>query len=173
MTKTNSRRKFLQQIGATSLLMPISSLSAFGSKEVEKRIIPYEKKVLSDEKIRLACIGMGIMGFGDIKTALQVPGVEFVAAADLYNGRLERTKEVFGKDIFITKNFHEVLDRKDIDAIIIATTDHWHDHIAIEAMRKGKAIYLEKPMVHNINEGWAVIKAQQETKAVLQVAVSG
>src|SRR5687768_12644161 len=130
MIKSNSRRKFLQQIGVTSLLMPISSLSAFGSKEVEKRIIPHEKKVLSDEKIRIACIGMGIMGFGDVKTALQVPGIEFVAAADLYNGRLDRTKEVFG-DIFTTKDFREVLDRKDVDAIIIATTDHWHDHIAI------------------------------------------
>ncbi|MBA2562952.1 MAG: Gfo/Idh/MocA family oxidoreductase [Chitinophagaceae bacterium] len=169
MTKNNSRRKFLQQIGAASLLMPISSLSAFGSKEVEKRIIPYEKKVLSNGKIRLACIGMGIMGFGDVKTALQVPGVELVAAADLYSGRLERTKELFGKDIFTTTDFRQVLDRKDIDAIIIATTDHWHDHIAIEAMRKGKAVYCEKPMVHHINEGWPVIKAQQETKAVLQV----
>lgn len=112
MTTNNSRRKFLQQIGTTSLLMPISSLSAFGSKEVEKRIIPYEKKELSQEKIRIACIGMGIMGFGDVKTALQVPGVEFVAAADLYDGRLERTREVFGKDVFTTKNFHEILDKK-------------------------------------------------------------
>src|SRR5688572_20579246 len=115
MTKNNSRRKFLQQIGVTSLLMPVSSFSTFGSSEVEKRIIPYEKKELSGEKIRIACIGMGIMGFGDVKTALQVPGIEFVAAADLYNGRLERTKEVFG-DVFTTKDFREVLDKKDIDA---------------------------------------------------------
>jgi predicted dehydrogenase len=168
MSSNNSRRKFLKQIGATSLLMPLSSF-AYNEEEIEKRIIPYEKKFSANDTIRLACIGMGIMGFGDVQTALKVPGVEFVAACDLYDGRLERAKELFGKNIFTTKDFHQILDRKDIDAVIIATTDHWHDHISIEALRKGKAVYCEKPMVHHIGEGLAVIKAQQETKGILQV----
>lgn len=169
MTTNNSRRKFLKQIGATSLLMPLSSLAAYSEEEIEKRIIPYEKKITSNDTIRIACIGMGIMGFGDVKTAIKVPGVEFVAACDLYDGRLERAKEVFGKDIYTTKDFNKILDRKDIDAVIIATSDHWHDHISIAAMRKGKAVYCEKPMVHHINEGWVVINAQKETNAVFQV----
>ncbi len=169
MATNNSRRKFLQQIGAASLLMPLSSLAANSDEKIEKRILSYEKKIASTDKIRIACIGMGIMGFGDTKTALKVPGVELAAVCDLYDGRLERAKEVFGKDIFTTKDFNKILDRKDIDAVIIATTDHWHDHISIAAMRKGKAVYCEKPMVHHINEGWPVIKAQQETNAVFQV----
>jgi predicted dehydrogenase len=169
MKSNNSRRKFLQQIGAASLLLPFSSLAAGPDEQIEKRIISYEKKISSNDKIRIACIGMGIMGFGDVKTAIKVPGVEFVAACDLYDGRLERAKELFGKDIFTTKDFNQILDRKDIDAIIIATSDHWHDHISIAAMRKGKAVYCEKPMVHHIEEGWPVIKVQQETNAVFQV----
>ena len=169
MTTNNSRRKFIKQIGATSLLMPLSSLAAYNDEEIEKRIISYEKKVSSNDTIRLACIGMGIMGFGDVKTAIKVPGVEFVAACDLYDGRLERAKEVFGKDIFTTKDFNKILDRKDIDAVIIATSDHWHDHISMAAMRKGKAVYCEKPMIHHLDEGWPVIKVQQETNAIFQV----
>jgi predicted dehydrogenase len=173
MTTNNSRRKFLRNLGATSLLMPLSSLAAYNEEELEKRIIHYEKKITANDTIRLACIGMGIMGFGDVKTAIKVPGVEFVAACDLYDGRLERAKEVFGKDLFTTKDYHKILDRKDIDAVIIATSDHWHDHISMEAMRKGKAVYCEKPMVHHINEGWPVIKVQQETKAIFQVGSQG
>lgn len=164
----NSRRKFLQQIGTASLLMPLS-MKAFNEEEIEKRIIPYERKITADDNINIACIGMGIMGFGDTKTALKVPGVKLVGVCDLYDGRLERSKEVFGNDIFTTKDYNEILNRKDVDAIIIATTDHWHDHISIEAMKKGKAVYCEKPMVHHVDEGWSVIKAQQETKAVFQV----
>ncbi len=164
----NSRRKFLQQIGKGSLLLPFSSL-AFNEAQIEKRIIDYKPKISSNDAVNIACIGMGIMGFGDVKTALKVPGVKLVAACDLYDGRLERAKEVFGNALFTTKDFHKILDRKDVDAVIIATSDHWHDHISMEAMRKGKAVYCEKPMVHHIDEGWPVIKVQQETKAVFQV----
>ncbi len=165
----NSRRRFLQQIGATSLLLPLSSFSAFSDEQIEKRIIKYEQKISSNDAVNIACIGMGIMGFGDVKAALKVPGVKLIAVCDLYDGRLERAKEVFGKDIFTTKDFHKILDREDVDAIIIATSDHWHDHISMEAMKMGKAVYCEKPMVHHINEGWPVIKVQQQTNAVFQV----
>jgi len=169
MSDNNTRRKFLQQIGASSLLLPISSFSAFGEEQIEKRIIDYKQKFSSNDTINIACIGMGIMGFGDTATAIKVPGVKLVAVCDLYDGRLERAKEVFGKDVFITKDFHKILDRKDVDAVIIATSDHWHDHISMEAMQKGKAVYCEKPMVHHINEGWPVIKVQQQTNAIFQV----
>ena len=77
MKSNNSRRKFLQQIGTASLLMPLSSIAAHGYEKIEKRIIPYDKTTSSNETIRIACIGMGIMGFGDVKTAIKVPGIEF------------------------------------------------------------------------------------------------
>jgi predicted dehydrogenase len=112
---------------------------------------------------------MGIMGFNDTRAALSSPGIELVGCCDLYKGRLERAKEIYGTNIFTTGDYRELLERKDIDAIIIATSDNWHSRIANEAMRKGKAVYSEKPMVHYLSEGLEEIKTQHETKAVFQV----
>ncbi len=135
----------------------------------EKKILGREKRVSPNDKIRIATIGMGIMGFGDTQTALKVPGVELAGVCDLYKGRLTRAREVFGKNIFTTGHYMEVLDRKDIDAVIIAVSDNWHDRISIDALEKGKAAYCEKPMVHQISEGYGVIAAQQKTRRVYQV----
>lgn len=109
------------------------------------------------------------MGMRNVKTVLQIPGVEFIAACDLYKGRLERARELFGRDIIVTQDYHELLGRKDIDAVIIATSDQWHDSISIDAMKAGKAVYCEKPMVHQLDQGWPVIQAQQQTRAIFQV----
>ena len=166
----NSRRKFLQQIGSAGLVLAASPLAGFAATEkAEERIIRYSKRISSNDKIRLAVIGFGIQGHIDLSTALQVPGVELVAVCDLYTGRLENAKELHGKDIFTTKNYHEILDRKDIDAIIIATSDHWHARITKEALKKGKAVYCEKPMVHKISEGMSVVEAQRASDKTMQV----
>jgi len=147
-----------------------ATLSSFAAMEDhERRILQAPKRTSSNDKIRIATIGMGIMGYNDTRAALTCPGVELVACCDLYQGRLQHAREVFGANIFTTNNYHEILDRKDIDAVIIATSDNWHSTIAIAAMHKGKAVYSEKPMVHYISEGLAEIKAQQETKAIFQV----
>ena len=130
---------------------------------------PYATKVSANDKIRLACIGLGIMGNKDCATALKVPGVELVAACDLYSGRLEAAKEKYGSDLAVTRDYRVLLDRSDIDAVIVSTCDKWHAHIASEALRKGKAVYCEKPIVREIGEGLAVLKAQRETRGVMQV----
>ena len=109
-------------------------------------------RVLANDHIQVAAIGMGIMGFNNCNTTVKVPGVKLVAACDLYSGRLKRAKEVYGSDLATTANFDEILDNRAIDAVIISTTDHWHDRIAIAAMKKGKAVYCEKPMVHRIGQ---------------------
>src|SRR5687768_10694085 len=158
---SSSRRKFIQQLGSTTLLLGAGSLNKLAAEEaIENRILHYENKISSNDTVRLACIGMGIMGFNNVDTAIKVPGVEFVAACDLYDGHLVRTKEKYGQQIFTTRSYQEILDRKDIDAVIIATSDQWHDRISIAAMKKGKAVYCEKPMVHQLSEGHAVINAQ-------------
>jgi predicted dehydrogenase len=172
MSKKNasSRRKFLQQLGGSALMVSagsISSLAARGST-IEK-IIPYEKKFSSLDKVRVGVVGMGIMGFQDLNSALKVPGVELGGVCDLYTGRLTRAKEIYGKDLFTTRDYRELLERKDIDAIIIATSDNWHARVSVDAMNKGKAVYCEKPMVHNISEGHEVVATQQRTKKTLQV----
>ncbi len=165
----SDRRKFLKQLGGTVLLTS-ASLSGFAALEDhERRLLQANKRVSANDKIRIATIGMGIMGYNDTRAALTCPGVELVACCDLYQGRLQRAKELYGKDLFTTNDYKQILDRKDIDAVIIATSDNWHSTIAIEAMHKGKAVYSEKPMVHYISEGLNEIKAQQETKAIFQV----
>lgn len=122
-----------------------------------------------NDKIRLGIIGCGIQGFSNARAAIQVPGIELVAACDLYKGRLVRMKEVFGDHLFVTANFNELLGRKDIDAVCVASSDHWHDHMTIAALKAGKAVYCEKPMVHHINEGQAIIDAEKKYKLPVQV----
>ncbi len=156
---SSSRRKFLQQLSATTLALTTGSLTTLAKEEeVEKRIIQYERKVSANDKVNIGVIGLGIMGYNDVNAAIKVPGVQLVAACDLYDGRLEHAKELFGNDLYTTKDYRQILDRKDIDAVIIATTDLWHARITKEALQKGKHVYCEKPMVHRISEGMGVVK---------------
>lgn len=165
-----SRRRFLQQIGSTSLLMAAKPLASFAAAEkAEERMIRYEKKISANDNVNLAVIGFGIQGHMDVATALKVPGVKLVAACDLYNGRLDNAKEMYGNDIFTTRNYQEILDRKDVDAVIIATADHWHARITKEAIKKGKHVYCEKPMTHLISEGMGVVEAARAGKSIVQI----
>src|SRR5882724_12830524 len=115
---SSSRRKFIQQLSGSAMLLASGPLASLAQQEkFEERIIEYQKRIGPNDKIRIAVIGTGIMGHNDLQTALKVPGVELAAACDLYSGRLERIKEQYGKQIFTTSNFHEILDKKDIDAV--------------------------------------------------------
>ena len=166
----SSRRKFLQLIGATSIAGVASPLSALAAKQkAEERILFYEKRVSAGEKIRLGVIGFGVQGHFDLATALKVPGVELAGICDLYTGRLENAKEMYGKDLFTTRNYKDILDKTDIDAVIIATTDCWHAKITVDALAKGKHVYCEKPMVYKIEEGYDVMFAAKKYGKVLQV----
>ncbi|SKC83060.1 Gfo/Idh/MocA family protein [Ohtaekwangia koreensis] len=167
-----SRRSFLKKAFGTAIITSTapSLLSASSSKIValEQQGI-LEKKYTANDQVNIAIIGMGIMGFSNAETSVKIPGVKLVGVCDLYTGRLDHAKEVYGNGIFTTKNYKEILDRKDIDAVIIATSDHWHDRMSIEAMNKGKHVYCEKPMVHKLEEGAEVIATQKKTGKVLQV----
>ena len=164
MDKT--RRSFVKNVIAGSL-----ASSAAPNLIAHPLFFPHrkQKRIGPNDKINVAGIGMGIMGFSHFRTLANQSGVELVAACDLYKGRLERVRELYGKKIRTTVDYREILRRKDIDAIFVATTDHWHDQIAIEAMKAGKAVYCEKPMVHKLEQGLEVIKAQKETNQIFQV----
>jgi predicted dehydrogenase len=127
----------------------------------------------ANDNINIALIGAGGMGTEDTLTALKIPGVKLVAICDLYDGRIKEAQTKWGADLFSTRSYKEILNRKDVDAVIIATPDHWHQQISIDAMKAGKHAYCEKPMVHDITEGPAVIKAQKETGKVFQVGSQG
>jgi ornithine cyclodeaminase/alanine dehydrogenase-like protein (mu-crystallin family) len=141
----SSRRKFLQQIGATSLLAATSPLSSMAAKEkAEERTLFYEKKISSADAIRVGVIGFGIQGHYDLQTALKVPGVQLAGICDLYTGRLQNAKELYGNDLFTTRNYNELLDKNDIDAVIIATTDCWHARITKGCFVKRQSGVLRK-----------------------------
>jgi len=123
----------------------------------------------ANDKAQFATIGIGGMGFGDTASAVATPGTKLVAAADIYDGRLRHAKELYGNDLFTTRDYKEILARKDIDAVIIATPDHWHAQIAIEAMEAGKDVYVEKPMVQKPEDGLKVLAASRKTGRIIQV----
>ncbi|MCK7555559.1 Gfo/Idh/MocA family oxidoreductase [Chitinophaga sedimenti] len=170
MSNQDNRRKFLKQVGATGLLSAFAPLATLAAREkAEQRTLFYERKISNADKIRVGVIGFGVQGHFDLATALKVPGVELAGICDLYTGRLENARELYGNDLYTTRDYRELLARKDIDAVIIATMDCWHARMTIDALNAGKAVYIEKPMVYKISEGQSVIDAQRKTGKILQV----
>lgn len=169
----STRRSFLKA-AAASAAVPVVATTPLGdnvfalSRAAETADDP-PKAAGPNDRVRIATVGMGIIGFIDTDTALKVPGIELVAAADLYEGRRTHVKEVYGDRVATCVDYREILDRKDVDAVLICVPDHWHAKISIDAMKAGKAVYCEKPMVRTVDEGPAVIAAQKQTGAVFQV----
>lgn len=151
-----TRRNFVQAAGAAT-----GTLASYAQSAPPPRS--------ANDRIQVACIGFGIMGQGDVRTAVTVPGVELVAVCDVYDGRLTAARERYGDRVFTTRDYREVLARPGVDAVIVATPDHWHDRISIDAMEAGKDVYCQKPMVQRVEDGAAVIAAQQKTGRILQV----
>src|SRR6266404_3431347 len=162
-TGKTSRRDFIKLTTAATVAAATSTtiLAADEARQPER--------VSPSDKIRLGLIGAGGQGMGDTREALKVPGVELVAVADLYDGRLTRAKEIWGNQLFTTRDYREVLARSDIDAVVIATPDHWHMRISNDAMKAGKDVYCEKPMVQQLEQGKHVIETAKSTNRILQV----
>jgi predicted dehydrogenase len=164
-----NRRNFLKAAGtatAGSLLSTNLEANTYGLAAQEAQP---QKPVAANDHIQIALIGAGGQGQFDTKTAVQVPGVKLVAAADCYDGRLQHCKELWGQDVFTTRDYNEILARKDIDAVIIGTPDHWHMRASVDAMKAGKDVYCEKPMIHLYSDGPAMIEASRTTGRILQV----
>jgi predicted dehydrogenase len=169
----SSRRNFIKKLAGSTAAVAVGT-SVFGSENANNYFEYLRRgRISPNDNINIALIGAGGMGTEDVKTALQVPGAKLVAACDLYDGRLKEAKTKWGQDIFTTRSYKEILNRKDIDAVIIATPDHWHQQISIDALKAGKHVYCEKPMVHSIDEGPAVIAAQKQSGKVFQVGSQG
>lgn len=164
-----ARRRFLQQLSASAAMLAAGPFASLANRQkLEERIIRYQKPFSANDTVRVGLIGTGIQGHIDLQQALKVPGVELAGACDLYTGRLERMKELYGNSLFTTKDYRELLNKKDIDAVIIATSDHWHARIATEALRREKHVYCEKPVVHKLWEGLPLIGAARLSQKVFQ-----
>ncbi len=164
----SSRREFLRVATASSVVAGLAPTILTSAKAATLGQAP-RRRVSPNEKLGVATIGMGIMGFGDTHMAKQVPEVQIVGVADLYDGRLTHAKEMFGSSLFTTRDYRELLARPDVDVVIIATPDHWHVPMAVEALKAGKHVYLEKPAVHRVEEGPTLIAAANASGKVLQV----
>ena len=121
-------------------------------------------------------INVGVIGVGGrgsyvaqefAKIGAADSSCKIVAVCDVYQKRLDKNKEFHKCDGYL--DYREVLNRTDVDAVIVATPDHWHAPIALEAMDKGKDVYLEKPMCHTVDEARQLVQTVRETKRVLQV----
>ena len=136
---SGSRRSFLKKLIVGSVLTSTAP-AVLASPGLTQTILISRNypsnQFAANDQVNLATIGVGIQGIYDTRSALTVSGVKLVAACDLYKGRLARAKELFGDDIFTTRDYREILDRKDVDAVIVATPDHWHKKISIEAMKR-------------------------------------
>jgi len=175
MDKGKTRRSFLKKatLGSAAITSAPYVLASNYQQKITLSRDYFNQKFTPNDHINLGLIGSGIQGIYDTTSALKVDGVKLVAVCDLYNGRLDRAKELWGDDIAVTRDYRELLDRKDIDAVIVATPDHWHKKITIDAMKAGKAVYCEKPMVQNSLEGYEMIKVQKQTGIVCQVGSQG
>jgi predicted dehydrogenase len=127
------------------------------------------RAVPPSDRIRFGIIGIGMQGSGLLRNAVSLPGVECVAACDLYDGRHDVAKEIVGKPIYTTRRYKELLDNKEIDAIINATPDHWHRQIVMDCCNAGKDVYCEKPMTHTVSQGFEMIDAARKNNRIVQV----
>jgi predicted dehydrogenase len=122
----------------------------------------------SDRKIRFASIGTGIRGCDLLRSARKVPSGECVGTADLYDMHRKAGVEAWGSDIPTTKDYRELLDRKDVDAVIVAVADFQHRRVVLDCLAAGKDVYCEKPMSHNVADGFAMVKAVEDGKRIFQ-----
>lgn len=163
-----SRRNFLRVAGATGAATLMPGVQVLAESETARELAAQAPAAANDH-IQIALIGAGGQGMGDTKAALEVPGVKLVAVADCYDGRLARSKEIWGDDVFTTRDYNEILARKDVDAVIVGTPDHWHKQASVDAMKAGKDVYCEKPMIHLYADGPEMMETAKATKRILQV----
>jgi predicted dehydrogenase len=161
--KRPSRREFLKTAAAGSVAASIPTTFLRARERAQATA------VAPNDRVQIALIGAGGQGMSDTRTALRVPGVELTAVSDIYDGRLTRAKELWGAQLFTSRDYREVLARPDVDAVIIATPDHWHQRIAIDAMKAGKDVYVEKPIVQKIDEGLPLADVARQTNRIVQV----
>ena len=158
-----SRRSFVKGLGiglAAPLIVPAAALGK-------------DANTAPNERITVAAIGTGNQGRGLIGGVLQQKEAHVIALCDVNKNNLKEAKDTvdkhYGQSTDTYHDFRELLARKDIDAVIIATPDHWHAIICIQAAKAGKDIYCEKPLTYSLGEGRAVVKAVKENNTIFQV----
>ena len=154
-----SRRRFIKTAGAAAIAAPVIMQSSMAAG----------KKVPASDKINLGIIGCGGLGNVSLDICSSQPDVVVTAACDVWKDRLDPVLAKFGSTCTGYTDFRELLQRKDLDAVIIATPAHWHAIMAIAASEAGKDIYLQKPMTMHVGESLAVRNAVKKHNVICQV----
>ena len=160
-----SRRKFLglTAVAAGSLVTKTIWLDPDPLWAMPQAVAP-------SDRVRFGIIGIGMQGSGLLTNAIELPGIECVAACDLYDGRHTLSKEIVNNpSLPTTRRYQELLANKDIDCLIAAVPDHWHKQIVVDAVSAGKDIYCEKPMSHTAAEGIEMADAAKKTGRIVQI----
>ena len=174
-----SRRKFLQSSAVTAASL------GFGASSLANLAFDPNTNLISDpstrkrknhspnDKIVMGLIGCGGMGAANMRNLMEFDDVEFAAVCDVDTSRMpgdiKKIEEVYGKKPEVFSDYRKMLERKDIDAIIVGSPDHWHALNLIHACEAGKDIYCEKPISHNFVEAQAMMSAKEHFKRVVQV----
>ena len=159
-----NRRDFMKTSGK---LAGLGLLAFTGAAAANLRANP------PSERITVGVIGTGARAQQLMEAVVANPGTEIVSVCDAYQGRLTCTQERFGKQIKIVPSYKDILADKSIDVVVIATPDHWHKDMAIEAVEAGKDVYIEKPLTYTVDEGVEIIAAVKKSGRVFQVGSQG
>jgi len=160
-----SRRNFLGLTAAAS-----STLAAKTIFLDPDPLWAMPQTVAPSDRVRFGMIGIGMQGSGLLGTSITLPGVECVAACDLYDGRHVLSREITNSPTLpVTRRYHELLDNKEVDCIVAAVPDHWHKQIVVDAVSAGKDIYCEKPMSHTPADGVEMVAAAKKTSKLVQI----
>ena len=163
MKTTWTRRDFVR-VGAGAL----TASAAVKTTLLEAPSLQAQTPV-SGRKIRFVSIGTGIRGCDLLRSARQVPTGECVGTADLYTMHQKAGQEAYGADIPTSRDYRSLLDRKDVDAVIVAVADFQHRRVVLDSIDAGKDVYCEKPMSHNAADGLAMVDAVGKGKRIFQV----
>jgi len=170
MQESLDRRNFLRSASGAGAALGLTGTAAAAKKS--RPVVKSTGRVIgANDTINVGIIGCGGRGTYVGRTFAKIgqgpSNCKIVAVCDVYEKRKKLNAEFHKCEGYL--DFHEVLNRKDVDAVIVATPDHWHAPIAIEAMLNGKDVYLEKPMCHTVAEAKELIDTVHATKRVLQV----
>jgi len=151
---TIHRRDFVKTVAAATAATALSSSRILGA----------------NEKVRLALVGCGSRGVGDMNNFLKLGAVDVVAVNDVYPPLMEVARKT-ATAARPVKDYRQILEMKDVDAVLVAVPDHWHTPITIDALNAGKDVYVEKPLTLKIEEGPAIVKAARVNGRVCQVGM--
>ncbi len=170
-----TRRKFIKRAGAAAAVVASSNIiktPVYGQSQA-----PASGRVIgANDRIRIGYIGVGGQGQAHVRNMKKYAGennIEQVAVCDVSNTRMEQARKGIGRNVPGYKDHRQLLERKDIDAVCIATVDHWHTQTAIDSMDSGRDVYVEKPLTRYLNEAFAIYDTVKRTGRVLQVGSQG